>query len=162
MTPTVTLFLFVANTLPLSTTGHALYAYLRTVILMYVASEVAVFSFYDIINEKFILRKKGPYMRERTLEDLNGKTILIGLTYYTHDEVLVEQQQHFGTVMEANQRHILVRLKNDEILSLPPDLRSTYPAPAGEYRLRSTGEVIKNPDFLTTWNINMAKEPDTI
>ncbi|HZK81678.1 MAG TPA: hypothetical protein VFC46_11435 [Humisphaera sp.] len=34
---------------------------------------------------------------------------------------------------------------------LPPDLRSLKPARPGIYRLRSTGQEIENPDYLTTW-----------
>ena len=35
--------------------------------------------------------------------------------------------------------------------NLPPDPSLIQPAPPGEYRMRSTGEVITNPDFITTW-----------
>jgi len=42
--------------------------------------------------------------------------------------------------------------------SLPPDLRSLKPAPAGEYRLRATGEIVRDPDYLATWVV--VDEPD--
>jgi len=86
--------------------------------------------------------------------DLIGKTILIGLTYYTADNEFIERKQHWGTVIESNETQILVKLNNGETLWLPPDLSSTKIAPPGEYRLRSTGEIIVDPDYLTTWNIN--------
>ena len=97
-------------------------------------------------------------MSEITFSDLVEKTILIGLTYYTADDEFVEQKQYWGTVIESNGKRILVKLNDGEILVLPPDLSSTRIAPSGEYRLRSTGEVVVNPDYLTTWNINRSKE----
>ena len=93
-------------------------------------------------------------MESISFDDLIEKVMLIGLTYYTHDNVFIEQRQYWGTVIESNENRICVKQKNGEVITLPPDLRSTKPAPPGEYRLRSTGEIIVDPDFLTTWNIN--------
>ncbi len=90
-----------------------------------------------------------------TYENLMGKTLLAGLTYYTKDNVFIEQKQLWGTVIEANEEKILVRQSNGEVFSLPPNLRAITVARPGEYRLRSTGEVVVNPDFLATWTINV-------
>ena len=62
----------------------------------------------------------------------------------------------FKTIEEGLEA--LKKLNDGEILGLPPDLSSTRIAPPGEYRLRSTGEVVVDPDYLTTWNINRSKE----
>ena len=97
-------------------------------------------------------------MSEITFSDLIGKTILIGLTYYTADDEFIEQKQYWGTVIETNKNRILVKLNDGELFELPPDLSSTKIAPPGEYRLCSTGEVVVDPDYLTTWNINRSKE----
>ena len=97
-------------------------------------------------------------MHEIQFSDLIGKTILIGLTYYTHDDVFIEQKQYWGTVVSTDDTKILVQLNNGELFALPPNLSSTKVAPPGEYRLRSTGEIVVNQDFLTTWNVNRAKE----
>jgi len=97
-------------------------------------------------------------MKRISFSDLIGKTILIGLTYYTADDKFIEQKQYWGTVEESNKAGIIVRLNNGESLGLPPDLSSTRIAPPGEYRLRTTGEVVVNPDYLTTWNINREVE----
>ena len=64
-------------------------------------------------------------MSEITFSDLIGKTILIGLTYYTADDEFIEQKQYWGTVIESNENRILVKLNDGEILGLPPDLSST-------------------------------------
>ena len=97
-------------------------------------------------------------MNNISFSDLVGKTILIGLTYYSADHEFIEQKQHWGTVMESNETQILVKLKDGEIFWLPPDLSSTKVAPPGEYRLRSTGEIVVDPDYLTTWNVTRPKE----
>lgn len=85
--------------------------------------------------------------------DLLNKTLLIGLSYYTEDEVLIERKQFFGTVIKSDEEGISVELENGEIFGLPPDLSSTYPAKKGSYRLESTGEIVTDPDFMATWNI---------
>ena len=90
---------------------------------------------------------------EIKLEDLLGKTILIGLTYYTEEKEFVEQKQIWGTVIKSSEEGILVHLSNGEYYDLPPNLTSTQVATPGEYRLRSTGEIVVNPDYLTTWNV---------
>ena len=97
-------------------------------------------------------------MSEISFYDLVGNTILIGLTYYTADDEFIEQKQYWGTVIESNEKRILVKLNDGEIFGLPPDLSSTRIAPPGVYRLHSTGEVVVNPDYLSTWNINRPKE----
>lgn len=90
---------------------------------------------------------------ELAFSDLLGKVILVGITYYTHDKQLIEQKQYHGTVIWADEKGIVVRKANGEEEKLPPDLRSTKPAPPGEYRERSTGEIVVNPDYFTTWNV---------
>ncbi len=94
-------------------------------------------------------------MNKITFPDLVGKTILIGLTYYTAENEFVEQKQHWGTVIESTENQILVKLNDGKIFGLPPDLSSTKIAPPGEYHLHSTGEIVVNPNYLTTWNINL-------
>ena len=92
-------------------------------------------------------------MSELSLSDLLGKTILVGITYYTKDNEFIEQKQYWGTVIEADEEQILFRQKNGELFSLPPDLRSIKPAPKGEYKLRSTGEIVVDPDFTSVWEL---------
>lgn len=95
---------------------------------------------------------------EITFERLVGKVMLIGFTYYSKDNEFVGQKQFWGKVVSANEDGILVEQKNGENLGLPPDLRSVQIAPPGEYTLHSTGEVVVNPDFLTTWSVTLNDE----
>ena len=97
-------------------------------------------------------------MENISFDDLMGKVLLIGLSYYTHDNVFIEQRQYWGTVIESNHNSICIKQKNGELFRLPPDLSSTKPAPSGEYRLCSTGEIVINPDFLATWTVYMPPE----
>lgn len=43
-------------------------------------------------------------VKKITFHDLLGKVILIGLTYYSHDNELIGQKQYWGTVIEANKK----------------------------------------------------------
>ena len=48
---------------------------------------------------------------------------------------------------------ITFRKQDGDEFTLPPDLKNVKKAPAGEYKLHSTGEVVVNPDLLSTWNL---------
>lgn len=97
-------------------------------------------------------------MKQLSFSDIIGKTLLIGLSYYNSENKLIRQRQYYGTVTVSNRTKILVRLGNGRMFRLPPDLSSTKVAPPGEYCLKSTGEVVIAPDYLTTWSIFMPKE----
>lgn len=93
-----------------------------------------------------------------TFKSLIGKVLLVGITYNDKDGNVKERKQFWGTVTVADKSKILIEQKNGEILSLPSDLRAIEPAPEGEYRLHSTGEVVVNPDFLSTWTVELNDE----
>ncbi len=96
--------------------------------------------------------------KEITFDELIGKVLLAGITYYTHDNEYIGQKQFYGTVTEANENLIRIKQKDGTDFTLPPDLSSTKRAWQGEYKLRSTGEIVVDPDYLATWNLNKAKE----
>ncbi len=82
-----------------------------------------------------------------------GKTILVGVTYLDADEKLIEQKQWAGTIHSfSNKEGIKIQIRNsDSFFCLPPDSKGIQKARPGDYTLRSTGEVIENPDYLATW-----------
>ena len=86
------------------------------------------------------------------LDELLGKTLLVGITDYDADGNAIGQTQFLGRVIGITTRGIQLELADGSVYWLPPDTQSTRPAPAGSYRLRSTGEIVENPDFLSTWN----------
>lgn len=89
-------------------------------------------------------------------ESLDGATVLVGITFVSPEGD--EQSQFYGTVMDVSPVDgITLRLegqRSGETYTLPPDLDAFEPAAPGEYRLRSTGEVLIDPDFTTSWTIN--------
>jgi hypothetical protein len=97
-------------------------------------------------------------------DEILGKTVLVGLTYVTHDGRARDREQLHGIVVSADEeRGIEIRQASGEIFTLPPAFDSFEQADPGEYTLRSTGEVISDPDLLCSWRIaDPAEEPSTI
>jgi hypothetical protein len=88
-----------------------------------------------------------------------GKHLLVGITYLNHDDSFIEQKQFHGNIVRINEHEgIVLQLHDsDQEYKLPPDLNALQAAPKGEYRLRSTGEIVVDPDLLTTWTLNKPK-----
>lgn len=93
-------------------------------------------------------------------EDILGKILLIGITYYTHDDQYIDQKEFWGIVTTANEEEITIKQSNGAPFSIPPDLSSITQADEGEYTLNSTGEVVVNPDFLSTWSLYKPEQPN--
>jgi hypothetical protein len=86
--------------------------------------------------------------------NLIGKTILMGLTYCKSDGTLIDRKQLFGTVKSFSRKYgIKVVLDDGEEYLLPPDRSAIQRADKGEYHLRSTGKVVKDPDYLCSFTI---------
>ena len=96
-----------------------------------------------------------PKFNERRAKKLVGKRVIIGYTYLRPDGSVDYQEQKHGVVVQANKQHGIGVLEHGtaNTIWLPPDLRSWKEARAGTYKLRSTGESVKNPDFLSTWTV---------
>ena len=96
----------------------------------------------------------APELNEELVSRVVGKRLLVGLTYVKHSGELIEKKQFHGIVEQiSRQLGIVMRLPDGSEYRLPPDLRAVQEAPAGTYRLRSTGEEVHNPDFVATWTI---------
>ncbi len=89
-------------------------------------------------------------------EKMIGKTILVGMTFYDKNDEFVEQKQSWGEIVSLNENTIFIKQKNGEEFSIPNDPSAIEPANPGGYRLRSTGEVVENPDYLSTWGITLS------
>ena len=103
--------------------------------------------------------ERPPYWAARA-ESLVGKTVLVGLTFVNAQDKAVEQRQYHGLIESADERDgfAVRRADTGELEWLPPDLRAFETAAPGEYRLRSTGEVVVDPDLLSTWTIEQSGE----
>jgi hypothetical protein len=88
-----------------------------------------------------------------------GKRLLVGVTYVDVNEEEIGQEQFHGHIVEAGEGGIILeRADTGQRVSLPPILQEAGP---GEYRLRSTGEVVVDPDYLAKlrWKKDVGK-PD--
>ncbi len=106
------------------------------------------------VDENERLQKKAPaVIRSPTLNDIRGKTILVGITRLAHKGEIIGQQQ-FAGVFESMDASIQIRVSTTgKVFILPPDLGVFQKAELGIYRLRSTGETIENPDFTASWTV---------
>ena len=104
----------------------------------------------------------NPHYDDELAQSWVGKTILIGKTILDVNGNAVDQKQLYGVIKSVSAKDgFLVELQGESAGStewLPPDLRSFQDAPPGEYRLRSTGEVITDPDLLSTWTVTMRQD----
>lgn len=98
---------------------------------------------------------------------LIGKHLLVGLTYLNADGTLRKQVQLHGRITAVDETKVTMRLHgSDEEFTLPrsrepgSDLDAFEPADPGEYRLRSTGEVVADPDLLAKWTIRDRAEDE--
>jgi hypothetical protein len=68
---------------------------------------------------------------------------------------VTDKFQVYGRVSSADRtRGIQVKLQGNregETCTLPPDTRAFKRAKRGNYTLKSTGEVVVDPDFTTSW-----------
>lgn len=91
-------------------------------------------------------------------QSLVGKRVLLGINYCDHEDNLLEQRQVYGTIVQADARRgFALRREGQEareLFWLPPDIRAFRDARPGEYRLRSTGEIVVDPDLIAYWTVN--------
>ncbi len=85
-----------------------------------------------------------------------GKTVLIGITHVNALDEAVLKTQLYGVITEANpDEGIYVSIVGqEECFTLPPDLSALRPAAKGEYKLHATGEVVLDPDYISTWTVH--------
>jgi hypothetical protein len=95
---------------------------------------------------------------------LVGKYVLAGITYVASDgKTVTAQAQCHGRITKADEHGISIACEGKtwrgQTATLPPDPRSFRAANPGEYRLRSTGETVRNPDLVTTWTLTEPSKP---
>jgi hypothetical protein len=103
----------------------------------------------------------APQFDEELAQTYVGRTIIIGLTYLDNAGNLVEERQLHGTISAVRGDGVRIALAGrhaGQTWNMPPDLGNLHEAPAGAYRLRETGEVIVDPDPMTTWTISQSAE----
>ena len=96
-----------------------------------------------------------PYFDEKEAKAIIGKHLLVGVTHRNYSDEVTGVEQFHGEIIRASREEgIILRLSGSgEERWVPPDLSRLEQADPGEYRLKSTGEVVVNPDFLSTWTV---------
>ena len=87
-------------------------------------------------------------------ETLIGTYVLAGITYLDHAEKPIEHKQVHGRVVRASRREgVVLKLEpSGDEFRLPPCIDAFKVAAPGQYRLRSSGEVVTDPDFTCMWS----------
>lgn len=87
-----------------------------------------------------------------------GKYLLVGITRTTDKGKVLSQQQLHGIIITANADAIEIELggvHEGKTWRMPPILEELSPARRGKYELKTTGEVVEDPDF--TFTLTMCK-----
>ncbi len=86
-----------------------------------------------------------------------GKQLLVGITYLGSKGKPDTRLQFAGTVT-AIEPLVTIDYGQPDLFTLPPNPDAYDPAPPGQYTLHETGEVVENPDFITTWTVGPPDE----
>jgi hypothetical protein len=90
-------------------------------------------------------------------QQLIGKRVLIGVTRQDRRGQHISHEQFHGVVETADAVRGfeigLAGVKAGEKKWLPPATAPFEVAAKGQYRLRSTGEVVVDPDFTAQWTL---------
>jgi hypothetical protein len=83
-----------------------------------------------------------------------GMHVLAGITYVDEADAALELLQVHGPVVRATRQGIVIaRVPTGDEFCLPPDLSAFTSAPPGTYALRSSDDVVVDPDLLSTWRV---------
>jgi hypothetical protein len=112
------------------------------------------------MNEKSKKGNKSSFSQEQA-KAIIGKLVVIGITYYDHVGKFIEQEQMHGRIVSADKcAGVAIELEGihkGETFRLPSDLDAFKKAEPGEYREFSTGDVVTNPDLITTWEVTKSE-----
>jgi hypothetical protein len=85
---------------------------------------------------------------------LVGHRLLVGITYLDDEGQITSTQQFCGRVLDVGDGVVVVERPGEgEPAVLPADAAAYDRAANGSYRLQNTGEIVVDPDFVTTWHV---------
>ena len=95
-----------------------------------------------------------------TLKNIPGKTIIVGISYFDQNGEVLNQKQLAGTVLKTTKEDgiTLLDLNKKSEFTIPSELSPWFLAPPGEYHDPISGEKVKNPDYLVTWDVYKTQE----
>jgi hypothetical protein len=95
----------------------------------------------------------------KSIDSLLDKILLIGITVLDNNDELITQIQVYGPVIKSNADGIVIcRNQTQKEFTIPPDFDNVSEAQPGEYKLRSTGEIIIDPDYLSSWTVRCSSK----
>ena len=106
-------------------------------------------------------KSSAPDFDQARADALVGKHILVGVTILSASGELLERSEYHGIIQSASPSGIDISLRGARAGSnwvMPPHLDAIAPAKPGEYRLKSTGEIVVDPDFLATWEVRQPQQ----
>lgn len=90
-----------------------------------------------------------------------GRYLLVALHYVDDAGALVKRSQMHGVIESADPetgfRVALRGGREGKTLTLPPDARAFRLADLGEYRMNESGDVVSNPDLISTWTLKASE-----
>jgi hypothetical protein len=90
----------------------------------------------------------------------SDRVVLVGVTYVDQANRSIGQRQFWGVVQAFHaDRGVHLALRGGDAgkhCLLPPDPSRYRPAKPGSYTLKSTGETLRDPDFLSTWIMDVS------
>ncbi len=96
-------------------------------------------------------------MSETENEKYVGKHILVGLTYVDDAGEITEQRQLHGEITRVTEVYLFFeRADGEGEFKIPMNPDALEPG-EGEYTLHSTGEVVKDPDFVSVWKLSSSR-----
>lgn len=101
-------------------------------------------------------------MAPSNVDQYLGKMVLIAITDRDHTGKWLRQRQLHGRIAEiSDERGIVVSVESlPTPFTMPPQLDCLQTAPPGEYRERSSGKVIQDPDYICFWEITWSESSD--
>jgi hypothetical protein len=83
-----------------------------------------------------------------------GRRLLVGITFFDEIGNVTNAQQFCGRVLEVADGVVVVERPGEpEPAVLPADVAAYRKAQTGRYTLRDTGEIVIDPDFVSTWQV---------
>jgi hypothetical protein len=93
-------------------------------------------------------------MNRAAFDELPGKRVLVGVTRVAPDGSATSHRQFVGVVQRVHEGSIVLRRTDGGgDLAIPADGATLKRAVPGSYRLRRTGEVVVDPDFLCSLRV---------
>jgi hypothetical protein len=85
-----------------------------------------------------------------------NKIVMVMITFRDDDGKITGYKQFHGPIVRSSDKDgIVVKAQDGQEISLPPQISALHPALPGEYSESDSGSVVKNPDFLSVWDLTI-------